>query len=207
MSTNNQSPNLPKVLGITGGIGSGKSIISKLFRLTGIPVYDCDREAKRLNNTNKSIQRELCSLVGKNAYNIDGTLNKQVLAKYLFENSTNAMRVNAIIHPHVMKDFIHWREQQKTQWVGIESAILFETGFNSITDKTLMVYASEETKIARIIRRDGTTIQNARLRIAQQMSDEEKQKKADWTIQNDNTSPIIPHFLDILAFLLCTSQN
>ncbi len=196
----------PSVLGITGGIGSGKSVVSQCLDIMGIPVYNCDNEAKRLNNTHPTIRKELCELVGKDLYP-DGILDKASLAAYLFASPEHAAQVNAIVHPTVMDDFQQWKSRQDTPWVGIESAILYESNFAHLADKVIAVYAPEQLRIARACRRDNAPIEAIRQRIARQMKDEEKCKLADFTLYNDDNHPLLPQILDILANLLCLSRK
>ena len=122
---------MAKTLGITGGIGSGKSYVSTLLQQQfGIPVYDCDAEAKRLTATNEEIRQKLIALVGPEVFE-GGELNKPLLAEYLFADVENASHVNAIIHPVVLEDFVKWSSAKGDQeLVGLESAILYESGFN-----------------------------------------------------------------------------
>lgn len=195
------------MLGITGGIGSGKTLVSTCLHIMGIPVYNCDNEAKRLNNTHPGIRQALCSLVGSHVYNPDRSLNKSVLADFLFASPTHAAQVNAIIHPAVKEDFHQWRQRQHTPWVAIESAILYESGFNPLADKVIVVYAPEEVRIERACQRDHSTPEAVRARIAHQIPDEEKCKRADYTLYNDGNQAILPQILDILANLLCSSRK
>ena len=195
------------VLGITGGIGSGKSVVAQCLHLMGIPVYNCDNEAKRLNNSHPSIRKGLIQLIGEDIYTLEGVLNKEKLTNYLFDSPLHAAKVNAIIHPCVKDDFIQWKERQHTPWVAIESAILYESGFAPLADKVVTVYAPEEIRIRRAVRRDQSSPKAIRQRIAQQISDDEKRKMADYTIYNDDIQPILPQILDILANLLCLSQK
>lgn len=196
-----------RVLGITGGIGSGKSVVAECLHIMGIPIYNCDNEAKRLNHTHPDIRKGLTQLLGEDIYTPEGLLNKEKLANYLFASPSHAAQVNAIIHPCVKEDFIQWKERQHTPWVAIESAILYESGFETLADKVATVYAPEETRILRAIRRDQSSPEAIRQRIARQTPDEEKCKMADYTIFNDNIHPILPQILDILANLLCLSQK
>lgn len=195
---------IPQVLGITGGIGSGKSVVSHILSIMGIPVYDCDREAKRLNETDPFIRKRLIELIGEQVYASEGRLNKSVLASYLFTSSENAARVNAIIHPRVKEHFLHWRESQKhVQWVGLESAILYESGFNEVADKILAVVAPKELRISRAIRRDKTSREAVCARMLQQLSEEELRLKAQFLLENDGQNSLLSQILDILAFLPC----
>jgi len=182
-----------KVLGITGGIGSGKSYVSALLRQHfGIPVYDCDAEAKRLTATDPEIRRKLIRLVGSEVF--DGqTLNKQVLADYLFSDSEHASKVNAIIHPAVLRDFEEWAQGSLSPrgevWrgaVGLESAILFESGFNKFVDKVLFVDAPEEVRLHRAMQRDTATEEQVRARMKMQHPELYRQQ-ADFVIDNTAT--------------------
>ena len=124
-------------IGITGGIGSGKSYVSHLLEKAGIPVYDTDTEAKKLTLSHPRIREGLLALLGEEVYKADGSLNKPVLASYLFASAENAGRVNRIIHPCVHEDFQQWADRQAasgTEVVAMESAILFESGFHAIVD-------------------------------------------------------------------------
>lgn len=198
----------PQVLGITGGIGSGKSVVSRVLSIMGIPVYDCDREAKRLNETDPVIRKGLIELVGECVYDSDGKLNKVALASFLFASSINAARVNAVIHPRVKDDFLRWKAAQKrVQWVGIESAILYESGFSDLADKILTVMAPEEVRISRVVCRDKASCKAVQSRMAQQMSEEEHRSKSQFILENDGRKPLMPQILDILAFLLCPSRS
>lgn len=197
----------PLVLGITGGIGSGKSVVARCLHIMGIPVYNSDNEARRLNNTHPSIRQALIRLVGSHVYLPDGSLNKTALANYLFESSSHAEQVNAIIHPIVKEDFLQWKQRQHTPWVAIESAILYESGFNSLADKVLTVYAPESIRIERACQRDHATPEAIQARISRQMADEEKVRLSDFTLHNDGIRAILPQILDILANLLCPSQK
>lgn len=176
-----------KRLGITGGIGSGKSYVSHLLNwYFDIPVYDSDTEAKRLNNENPFIREQLIHLVGPDVYDEEG-LVKPVLSKFLFANSDNAMQVNSIIHPVVREDFIQWCIRHKTNIVGLESAILFESGFHTSVDKVLFVDAPLEVRIQRAVFRDGVRREQIEARIAQQDTSS-AMKHADFVIENNGES-------------------
>lgn len=171
------------ILGITGGIGSGKSYISSLLReQMNVPVYDCDAEAKRLIHEDGKIRQELISLVGVNVYK-DGELQKNVLASYLFANQQHAQKVNAIVHPVVKDDFCKWVKQQDAEIVAIESAILYESGYDKVVDQVLFVNAPMELRIQRAMQRDGSTRKQVEARIKMQQS-EAQQEKADYVIDN-----------------------
>ncbi len=189
-------------LGITGGIGSGKSYVSQLLSSQfGVPVYDCDREAKRLVATDPGIREALQKLVGGNVYTEDGALDKTVLAQYLFASMEHAASVNAIIHPVVRIDFRSWCQQQQADVVAMESAILYESGFDSEVDKVLLVEASLETRIQRAMRRDGSSREQVVSRVALQDSSLAR-KKADFILQNDGR-PINVELQTIINILKC----
>lgn len=179
-------------IGITGGIGSGKSYVSRLLtEHYGIPVYNTDSEAKRLMLSDEGIRRRLTALLGKEVYKSDGTLNKPLLANYLFADSCHAGQINAIVHPQVKADFLKWADLQTgCEIVALESAILFESGFDNIVDKVVMVYAPVELRIRRVMLRDSTTEEKIRQRIVAQMDDKAKQDRSDFIIFNDGSRPL-----------------
>ena len=179
-------------IGITGGIGSGKSYVSRLLtEHYGIPVYNTDSEAKRLMLSDEGIRRRLTALLGKEVYKSDGTLNKPLLANYLFADSCHAGQINAIVHPQVKADFLKWADRQTgCEIVALESAILFESGFDNIVDKVVMVYAPVELRIRRVMLRDSTTEEKIHQRIVAQMDDKAKQDRSDFIIFNDGSRPL-----------------
>lgn len=188
-------------LGITGGIGSGKSLVSRLLESMGVPVYISDTETKQLMVTNLSIREELIALLGEGVY-IDGVLNKTLLASYIFTNPEHAKQVNDIVHPRVKIDFIRWVQSHvEVPIVAIESAILIEAGFAGEVDVIVMIYAPEEVRIERAVKRDSTSREWIERRIRSQMSDEEKRKQADFVIVNDGETPLIPQVLELINLL------
>ena len=171
------------ILGITGGIGSGKSYISSLLhKQMNVPVYDCDTEAKRLICEDDTIRQKLTELAGASVYR-NGELQKDVLADYLFASQQHVQQVNAIVHPAVRKDIGKWVKQQDSPVVAVESAILYESGFDTLVDKVLFVNAPLELRIQRSMKRDGSTREQVEARIGMQQS-EQQQKKADFVIDN-----------------------
>lgn len=190
-------------IGITGGIGSGKSIVSHLLTLTGIPVYQTDTEAKRLMLSDTGIREGLTALAGNEVYNEKG-LNKAFLASYIFGHPEHLKQVNAIVHPRVRDDFRLWAGKARQEIVAMESAILLEAGFTNEVDKIVMVYAPSEVRIARAICRDSATRKEVERRIQSQMDDEKKRGAADFVIVNDGETPLIPQVLSLISSL---SQN
>ena len=177
-------------IAITGGIGSGKTFVSNLLKERGIPIYNSDDEAKRLMVSDEGIRRDLMALLGEDVYQGD-VLNKPLLASYLFADAGNAARINAIVHPRVRADFSRWlSERQDVEVSGLECAILYEAGFEDTVDKVVMVYAPESLRIERAMKRDNATEQQIRARIAAQMDDEEKRRKAHFVICTDGNIPV-----------------
>lgn len=186
------------ILGITGGIGSGKSTVSELFHICGIPVYTADDESKKLVATSPVIREKLIAMFGEDLYK-DGILNKALLASYIFTDSEKLNKVNAIIHPEVEKHFENWvANHSGNKIVAHEAAILFESGFNRLVDKVVMVYAPLEIRMDRVMQRDNTSRELVEARINNQMSDEEKAKLSDFVIVNDGTCSLIEQVLKVL---------
>ena len=191
-------------LGITGGIGSGKSVVSRLFEVLNIPIYISDDRAKKLTLTHPTIQQELSKLLGTDIY-INGELNKPLLSSYLFANAENAIRINQIIHPVVKEDFKQWSAAHASfPIIGMESAILIESGFADTVDHIVMVYAPLDVRLKRAVIRDNASEEQILRRIKAQMDDEEKKLHADYTILNDGEIPLIPQVLELISSL---SQN
>ena len=184
-------------IGITGGIGSGKSVVASLLSVYNIPVYIADDESKKPTDTSELIKGKLVSLFGNDIYNNNG-LDRKLLAKHIFGNKEMLTKVNSIIHPEVNKHFNCWAESQKTKACVIESAILFESGFDKTVDVKLMIYAPKDIRIQRAIMRDGASREEIERRINSQMADEEKSKLADFTIINDGISALIPQMENFL---------
>ncbi len=179
-------------LGITGGIGCGKSYVAHLLQERGIPVYDTDREAKRLMVSHPVIRRKLTELLGEAVYEGD-VLNKPLLAGYLFACKDNAERVNSVVHPCVYDDFLRWTKMHECsgkETVAMESAILFESGFDRAVDRVLMVYAPMELRVRRAMERDHASEEQVRLRMAAQADDEEKISRSDYVVMNDGISSL-----------------
>lgn len=188
-------------IGITGGIGSGKSVVSRLLELMAVPVYVSDTETRQLMQSDLEIRRNLVGLLGEEVY-AGGILNKSMLAAYLFASEQHAREINAIVHPRVKDDFRRWVQvHDKCSLVGIESAILIEAGFTSEVDKVVMVYAPREVRIARAVERDNSSPELIEQRIRRQMDDETKRRQADFVIINDGERPLLPQVQKLLLSL------
>ena len=188
-----------KVIGLTGGIGSGKSVISSLLNIMGIPVYIADAESKRLTESSPVIKEKLSQKFGTDLY-ADGRLNKALLASLIFENEENRKYVNSIIHPVVRTDFEDWKAQQISfPLVAIEAAILFESGFADWVNVTVTVAAPEDLRIRRVELREGWSLAAIVSRIQSQLPEEEKIRRSDFVIHNDDRQALIPQVERMVA--------
>lgn len=172
-----------KIVGLTGGIGSGKTTVAKLFSELGVPVYIADIEAKKLTNSSTVIRRKLTKLLGDETY-LNGTLNRKYVAEKIFTDEALLNAVNAIIHPKVAAHFKKWVLKQKTNYVLKEAAILFENGSYKDCDVVILVTAPKDLRIERIKMRDKATQGEIEQRMNNQWSDSKKKKLADIVIEN-----------------------
>ena len=187
-----------KQIGITGGIGSGKSTICEVFRLLGVPVYEADAEAKKLQNENPDIRKGLIALFGENIYFENGILNRSALAGHIFSDKTLLEKVNQLVHPVVHAHYEHWLTlNSREAYIIYEAAILFESGFYQDMDEVILVTAPEETRIDRVIKRDQLSSDEIKNRIKNQWPEEEKRKLADYIIENDNSNLVIPQVIEL----------
>jgi len=191
-----------KVIGLTGGIGSGKSTVSRLLETMGIPIYIADTESKRLTESSPVIREKLTERFGKDLY-AEGKLDKARLASLIFGNETNRNYVNSVIHPVVWMDFEHWKAQH-TQFpvVVIEAAIIFETNLADSLDVTITVTAPEKLRIRRVELRDGWSYESILSRIRSQLPEEEKIRRSDYVIYNDDRQALIPQIEKIMCYFL-----
>ena len=191
----------PYIIGVTGGIGSGKSVVCRLFQLMGLPVYISDDETKQLMVCDEAIRTGLIELLGPEVYLPEG-LNKPLLAAYLFASADHAATINALVHPRVKADFRRWvQRHNEAPLVAIESAILIEAGFRNEVDAAVMVTAPIEVRIQRAMQRDGSSREQVEQRIRHQMSDEAKAALVDYQLVNDGQHPLIPQVLQLIAAL------
>ena len=170
-------------IGVTGGIGSGKSTVCELLRDRGVAVYDSDSRAKQLMAESEALREQLIAAFGAECYNADG-LNRAFLASKVFGNEEALQQLNSIVHPAVRADFQTWAEQQQSPYVVLESAILFDAGFESEVDVTLAVVAPRELRVMRVCNRNGMTPEQVEERIACQMGDDELHARANYTMVN-----------------------
>ena len=185
------------LVGLTGGIGSGKSTAAKIFKLLGIPVYIADVEAKRLINTNEQIRSAFIERYGSDIYLPEGTINKAKLGNIIFTQKEELQFVNATVHPIVKKDFKEWAARQDAPYVIEEAAILFESGSHKVMDVVITVTAPEHERIMRVRKRDNLTEEQIKSRINNQFPEEDKIRLSDFVIHNDDNKLIIPQIIEI----------
>lgn len=195
-----QQPSL-YIIGVTGGIGSGKSVVSRLLRLMGVPVYDCDREAKRLMDGEAAIRKALIEAVGAEVYDASGRLNRRYLASYMFGHTERVDVVNRIVHPAIRADFRRWARQTGSPIVAVESAILFEAGMESDVDAVWMVHAPENVRVERAVLRDAASEEAVRNRMKNQLGEQEYLERADRVIRNDGGHSLIAQLEELLGQL------
>ncbi|MEN9913624.1 MAG: hypothetical protein RL528_345 [Bacteroidota bacterium] len=186
-----------KRIGITGGIGAGKSLVAEIIKAMGYPVYNSDERAKELTDSNPKIKAGLIHLFGEEIYQND-KLNKFALAQAIFSDDSQREKVNALIHPIVREDFNLWALAQNNSLVFNESAILFETGSFKIFDAIILVYAPTELRIKRIMKRDNCSENEVLKRINSQFSDEEKYELTGFRVLNDEQTPILEQVEQII---------
>ena len=190
-----------KRIGITGGIGAGKSLVAEIIKAMGYPVYNSDERAKELTESNPKIKEGLIHLFGEEIYQND-TLNKFALAQAIFSNESLREKVNALIHPIVREDFNLWALAQNNSLVFNESAILFETGAFKNFDAIILVHAPTALRIKRIIKRDNCTEKEVIYRMNSQFSDEEKYQLTEFRIVNDEQTPLLTQVEQIILSFL-----
>lgn len=192
-------------IGITGGIGSGKSVVSNVLEIMGVPVYDCDSKAKVLYDTDPVLKDEMISHFGHRLYHTpDGKINKALLAGIVFTDQAALSRVNELVHPAVDRDFLLWRDlldNQGYKLCGIESAILFQTNIPRFTDCVIAVTAPDEIRVRRAVSRDGSSREEVQRRIAKQMSQNDIIARSDYMVVNDGDTFVVPQLYDIIKRL------
>ena len=194
-------------LAITGGIGSGKSVVARIMSIMGVPVYDCDVRAKELMVTDIAIIKELKRALGDECYMSDGSLNRQYLASRIFTDSENARRVNAIVHPAVKRDFEEWTSRQTGKVVAVETAILYESGMIDAVDKVLVVWAGVETAVARAMKRSSLSRNQVVSRMQKQMTADEMLLLSDYSLFNDGNEALLPKVIGLLDELRTENLN
>lgn len=184
-------------VGITGGIGSGKTTVCKMFEQLSIPVYYADIEAKKLMTFDAHLKSEIKALLGKEAYHSNGRLNRGYVASQIFTDKTKLAELNALVHPAVHVDAAKWFESQSTKYAIQEAALLVENGSYKKMDHLIVVTAPVEMRIKRVVRRDKSDFDKVKRRIDNQLPEKEKKKVADFIIDNSGDVSLIKQVWDI----------
>ena len=182
------------IVGLTGGIGSGKSTVALIFRQLGIPVYEADQRAKWLQDSDPVVKGKLRDLLGEQVVRPEG-VNRAAMAGLIFQDEDLLKKVNAIIHPAVKRDFTEWQRRQEAPYVIREAAILFESGTQHDCDRIIAVRAPDEMRILRAMRRTGDSRKAIRDRMNRQWPQQEIVKRAHFVVQNDHSQAVIPQIL------------
>jgi len=199
----------PKSIGITGGIGSGKSTVCRIFESLGVPIYYADDRGKYLLKNNQDLVQSVKSIFGEESYLADGEVNRSYLAEVVFSQPSELEKLNALVHPTVAKDFEQWvKEHAGQSYVLKEAALLFETESYKSLDDVICVFAPKNVRLARVLLRDiQRTSQQVRQIMEQQTSDQVRRELATYSIQNDSRSLLIPQVLKIHKQILKSAGN
>lgn len=183
--------------GLTGNIGSGKTVVANIFKVLRIPVYNADEQARGIMHS-PDVLKKIVKLFGKSVLDNNGNPDKKKIAQIVFPDKQMLEKLNSLIHPLVIADFKKWAgEQKNASYVIMESAILFETAYTSLFDKIIFVSAPETIRIKRVMERDAVDAIHVKNRIKRQLPEDKKIKKADFVVFNDNKNPLIPQVLSI----------
>lgn len=177
---------MKKIIGLTGGIGSGKTTVAKIIEEMGFPVYYSDDEAKNIVNKDSVLKEKITKLLGENAYDENGLYNRKYVAGKVFNNDELLQKLNSLIHPTVKKDFENWVKNQNAEFLFKETALLFELKLNESCYKSLLVTADDNIRIKRVMDRDNKSYREVDAIIQKQMSEKEKIKLSDFIIENNS---------------------
>ncbi len=178
------------IIGITGGIGSGKSLVASILRVYGFPVYDSDTRAKSLYDEDAALRADMVRLFGEQIY-ADGRLDRKRLAAVVFADVGKLAQLDALVHPAVFRDFARWRAAQSEPTLFAESAILLQTDFRTLVDRVVVVDAPAEVRVARAMQRDGATESTIESRMSAQLSSDDMRAQADFVIENDGKRSLL----------------
>lgn len=188
-------------IGITGGIGSGKSIVGRLFTVLGVPLYDSDSRARQVMAHNPELRQELTTAFGPETFDAAGHLDRAYLARVAFPDPVQLARLNALVHPHVGRDFADWATARHTEghaYVLKEAALLYESGAYKQLDRIITVFAPQALRQQRVLRRDPhRSAQDVLTIIGKQLSEDEKLARADYVVRNDDEHLLIPQVLQL----------
>ena len=196
-----------KLVGLTGGIGSGKTTVAGIFETLGIPVYNSDLRAKALMQENESLRADIGKLFGEITFLPDGSLNRKGIAEIVFRDPSILQQLNAIVHPAVYQDLVRWTQEEKqsaSPYLIQESAILFEENLTARHAAVILVAADKDLRIQRVADRDGVTREQVLQRMENQWPDEKKIPQADYVIYNDGERSLIDQVMDIHRMILAS---
>ena len=193
-------------VGLTGGIGSGKSTVAGIFEVLGIPVYYADDAAKKLMNENRALKEKIIEHFGEYAYK-DGMLNRSYIGQQVFKNKEKLTLLNSLVHPVTIRDGAEWMQQQITRYAIKEAALIFESGSQKDLDYVIGVSAPEQLRISRAVKRDNITAEAVLMRMKNQIAEEEKMKLCDFVIYNDEQQALLPQVLKLHGQLLAIAAK
>lgn len=183
-------------IGLTGGIGSGKSTVARIFSVLGVPVYDSDTASKKLMSEDEGLKEKILQSFGKESY-INGNLNRRYLSEQVFHDHKKAELLNSIVHPATIKDAEEWMKKQNAPYIIKEAALIFESGSNRLLDKVIGVSSPLLLRIERTVQRSNISVEQVKARMALQMDEEEKMRLCDYVIINDEQQMLIPQVLSL----------
>lgn len=188
----------PLQIGVTGGIGSGKSLVCKIFECLKVPIYNADERAKYLMSNNRELIASIKDLIGKDAYTVDGSLDRKKIGEVAFNAPEKLNKLNELVHPAVALDYSNWVDQNKGRsYLVKEAALLFDAGTNKSLHKVIVVHAPEVLRIQRVVKRDGRSVDDIRKILDQQLPEEERIQRADYVITNDESVLVIPQVIEL----------
>ena len=188
-------------IGLTGGIGSGKSTVAGIFKVLGIPVFDADWEAKKIMESNPILRRALVEQFGSTIF-VNEQLNRKALASIVFKDPVQLAKLNALVHPHAIEEGIQWSARQSSPYTVKEAALFFESGSAEGIDYMIGVYSPKHIRIQRVMKRDGMTREEVLLRMQRQIPEEIKMRLCDFVLLNDEQQLLIPQVIKLhLQFL------
>ena len=193
-------------IGLTGGIGSGKSTVARIFEVLNIPVYYADNEAKHLMNTDVELKQKLIANFGEEIYT-NGELNRSALAQQVFNDKTKLEKLNSLVHPVALSAAAKWISKQTALYIIKEAALLFEAGANNNLDYVIGVSASVQLRIQRVVQRDGVNKEAVEKRMKNQLDEVSKMNRCDFVINNDETELLIPQVLKLHQHFIAINEN
>lgn len=188
-----------KFIGLTGGIGSGKTTVARIFSMFDVPVYNSDEAGRKITDQNALVKNAIKKQFGYEIYGKADTLNREKLSEIVFKDADALTRLNEIVHPAVAEDFKLWCEKQNASFVIKETAILFEHGLDKHLDGVIVVEAPDDLRIKRVMKRNGVSEENVRQRINKQLPQNDLILKADWVINNNELQLLIPQVLEVYS--------